>query len=200
MELISSLTICTFEANCLFLSYLVYNSCFFVSNYFFFFSYSSCLAFKSSCFFLMFSCLSVIYFILFTSISIFVLSIFKIYLSKSSISFSKSLIYLFIFSIFCSLCLKFYLLSCSCFFRCCFKKQKSHDRSLLIFLRLHSPHIELAQIRLYLVEFYQWWRFTPLWGLNGCLQMLHISAFANYSFPLSLRPGTFSMFGALFDW
>ena len=49
---------------------------------------------------------------------------------------------------FCSLCRKFSLLSCSCFFRCCLRKQKSQVLSLLIFLRLHSPHTEEAQRRL----------------------------------------------------
>lgn len=51
---------------------------------------------------------------------------------------------------FCSLCLKFSFLSCSCFLRCCFKKQKSQARSLLILLRLHSPQMDDAQRRLHI--------------------------------------------------
>lgn len=45
---------------------------------------------------------------------------------------------------------------------------------------------------------YQWWRFTPLCWLKGCLQMLQIYAFANYYCPFNFRPGTLSISGA--DW
>lgn len=89
------------------------------------------------------------YFRLLISISTLALSIVTISLSSYSISFSKSLIYLFILSMFNSLWRKFSLLSCSCFLRCCFRKQKSQDLSLFIFFLLHSPQIELAHMRLY---------------------------------------------------
>ena len=43
---------------------------------------------------------------------------------------------------------------------------------------------------------YQWCLLTFLCGLKGCLQMLHIYAFANYYWPLGFMPGTFSISGA----
>lgn len=73
-------------------------------------------------------------------------------LSRSSIYFSYWIISLFIRSIFCYLNLNCSFLSCSCFFKHCFRKQKSHDLSLLILFLEHSPHTDTAQIRLFLTR------------------------------------------------
>lgn len=73
-------------------------------------------------------------------------------LSRSSIYFSYWIISLFILSMFCYLNLNCSFLSCYCFFKHCFKKQKSHDLSLFILFLEHYPHTDTAQIRLIYIK------------------------------------------------
>lgn len=63
---------------------------------------------------------------------------------------------------------------------------------------LNTIHILILRIYDWILSImYQWCLFTLRWGLNGCLQILHTSALANYYCPFILIPGTFSISRAI---
>lgn len=148
LELMSSLMICTLEKYSLLRSSRLSSYYFFSASSFFLISMPSCFFLNSSCFLDISACFSVIYLFSATSSSMFAFSTCWISFSRLSISASKSLMSVFIFSMFCSLNRNCSFRSCSCFLRCCFRKQKSHTRSSFMRFREHSPHAEPPQIRL----------------------------------------------------